>query len=438
MQDRWKRSRELLQRACGSLAGGVSSPFRAKFPVPLFFAEGEGSRLTDVDGNRYIDYALAWGPLILGHRHPRMVEALAAAARMPHTYGAQHELEYPVAEKIQTLVPCAERVAVTCAGSEGVQLAMRLARAATGREKILKFEGHYHGWMDSALVSYHPPRDACGPEEEPHAVLASRGQVRNAAENVVVVRWNSEEALARALDAHAGEIAAVILEPVLCNSGCLMPRPGYLEAVADRTRKAGALLIFDEVITGFRMAPGGAQGALGVTPDLATLGKALGAGAPISAVVGRKDVMELIVDGGVAFGGTFNGNPISMAGALAALETLSENGGAALADANARGERLRDGLAERAEAHGVPCWVGGFGCAFAIHFTSREELREYRDTLDDDAALLRRFLTYALEEGIYILADGRFYVSIAHTDADIEQTLESLDRALARLTSERG
>ncbi|MEZ5361481.1 MAG: aspartate aminotransferase family protein [Bryobacterales bacterium] len=433
MDERWRKSRELLQRARGSLAGGVSSPFRAKFPVPLFFEDGEGSRLTDVDGNGYIDYALAWGPLILGHKHPRMVEAVAAAAQKPHTYGAQHELEYAVAEKVQAMVPCAERVAVTSAGSEAVQLAMRLARAATGRTKILKFEGHYHGWIDSALISYHPSREACGPADAPNAVLPSRGQVANAADNVAIARWNSADALAQTLERHAGEIAAVILEPVLCNSGCLMPREGYLESVAKLAREAGALLIFDEVITGLRMAPGGAQQAFGVVPDLATLGKALGGGVPISAVVGRKDLIELIVDGGVAFGGTFNGNPLSMAGANAALDVLGENDGAALAAANRRGEKLRDGLAERAAAHGIPCRTTGFGCAFSVHFTERAELREYRDTLDDDGELLRKFLTAALEQGIYILADGRFYVSTAHTDADIDETLEALDRALATL-----
>ncbi|MEZ5391541.1 MAG: aminotransferase class III-fold pyridoxal phosphate-dependent enzyme [Bryobacterales bacterium] len=239
MDERWRKSRELLQRARGSLAGGVSSPFRAKFPVPLFFEDGEGSRLTDVDGNGYIDYALAWGPLILGHKHPRMVEAVAAAAQKPHTYGAQHELEYAVAEKVQAMVPCAERVAVTSAGSEAVQLAMRLARAATGRTKILKFEGHYHGWIDSALISYHPSREACGPADAPNAVLPSRGQVANAADNVAIARWNSADALAQTLERHAGEIAAVILEPVLCNSGCLMPREGYLKASpSSRARRA--------------------------------------------------------------------------------------------------------------------------------------------------------------------------------------------------------
>jgi glutamate-1-semialdehyde 2,1-aminomutase len=433
MHDRWRRSRELLARAQSSLAGGVSSPFRAKFPVPLFFADAEGSRLTDVDGNRYIDYALAWGPLILGHKHPRMVEALAAAARKPHAYGAQHDLEYPVAERIQALVPCAERVAVTSSGSEAVQLVLRIARAATGRTRVLKFEGHYHGWMDSALISYHPSREACGPADAPRAVVPSKGQTPNAADNVVVAPWNSAEALERTLQARPGEIAAVILEPVLCNSGCLMPRAGYLEAVADLTRKAGALLIFDEVITGLRMAPGGAQQAFGIVPDLATLGKALGGGVPISAVVGRKDLVEQIVDGGVAFGGTFNGNPLSMAGANAALETLGESGGAALAAANRRGEALRDGLAQRAAALGLPCRLTGFGCAFSIHFTTRQELHDYRDTLDDDPALLRRFLTAALEQGIYILADGRFYVSLAHSDADIAETLAALDRALATL-----
>ena len=433
--EKWTRSRELLRRAERSLAGGVSSPFRAKAPVPLYFADGAGSRLTDVDGNRYIDYTLAWGPLILGHCHPALVETLAIQARRPHTYGAQHEIEYEVAERVQSLVPCAERVAVTSSGSEAVQLAWRLARAATGRTKILKFEGHYHGWMDSTLISYHPSREAAGPDEAPVAVPASRGQVANAVDNVVVVRWNSLEALDRALDAHSGEIAAIVTEPVLCNSGCLWPRPGYLEALRERADAAGALLMFDEVITGFRMAVGGAQQHFGVTPDLATFGKALAGGAPLSAVAGRADVVELMVGGGVAFGGTFNGNPLSMAAARATLDVLAANGGEALAQANRRGERLRDSIAERAAAHGIPARTIGFGCAFAIHFTERAEMHEYRDTLDDDADRLRTFLLEALAEGVYILADGRFYTSVAHTDEDVDATVAALDRVFERIAS---
>src|SRR5690242_19502110 len=223
-------SREMLERARQSLAGGVSSPFRAGFPVPLYFADGCGARLRDVDGNEYIDYVLAWGPMILGYRHPALVEAMRTAAERPYSYGEEHELEIRVAEKIQQLVPCAERVAFTSSGSEAVQLALRLARAYTKRNLILKFEGHYHGWMDSVLASNHPSREEAGPLEKPNIVLGSAGQVANAVDNVIVAAWNRVELLEQVFAAHGSKIAAVIMEPVLCNSGCLMPVPGYLEA----------------------------------------------------------------------------------------------------------------------------------------------------------------------------------------------------------------
>lgn len=405
--------------------------------MPLYFEGAEGCRLTDVDGNEYIDYTLAWGPLILGHRHPRIVEAVRSQADRPHIYGAQHELEYLTAERFCEAVPCAERVAFTCAGTEAVQLAMRLARAFSGREKILKFEGHYHGWVDTALVSHHPSLDALeedGLEEgdEIRPVLESRGQVANAAENFLVRQWNDPEAVERAFEGCADEIAAVIVEPVLCNSGCLTARPGYLEALRRICDEHGALLIFDEVITGFRMSLGGAQAALGVVPDLATFGKAVGGGLPLSAVAGRADVMEQI-GAGVSFGGTFNGNPVSMAAARATLEELARDEGEPLVQANALGSLLKAGLQLLASKHGVPLRVEGFGLAFALHFTEREELRTYRDTLDDDQGRLRRFLRLALDRGVNILPDGRMYTSTAHQLDDVEETLTALGGAFEAL-----
>lgn len=430
--DRWSGSRQRLERARRSLAGGVSSPFRAKFPVPLYFADASGSRMRDVDGNEYIDYTLAWGPLILGHRHPALVEAIRRQADRPHILGAQHDLEYEVAEKIQQLVPCAGRVAFTSSGSEAVQLALRLARAATGRTLVLKFEGHYHGWMDSVLISHHPRADQIGPLEQPHAVPESRGQVANALDNVLVAPWNRLDILEALLAQRGHEVAAIITEPVLCNSGCLLPQPGYLEALRRLADRYGALLIFDEIITGFRMGLAGAQGFYGVTPDLATFGKALAGGPPLSAVAGRTEIMELIGDGGVAFGGTFNGNPISLACAQATLGELERDGGAALAKANRLGEELMHGIRDAAHKHGVPLQVTGFGAAFALHFTERSELRDYRDTLADDRKKLAAFLLRALEKGVYALPDGRMYVSAAHTKEDVARTLEALDAVLAQ------
>jgi glutamate-1-semialdehyde 2,1-aminomutase len=433
VKGKWDRSRTLLERSRKSLAGGVSSPFRAKAPVPLFFENGKGARLWDVDGNEYIDYQLAWGPMILGYGHPAMVARLREQVEKPLSYGAQHELEITVAERIQAMVPCAERVAFTSSGSETVQLAQRLARACNGRSKILKFEGHYHGWMDGALHSYKPQPGETGPIEEPFTVPGSQGQVANAGENVVVAPWNRLDLLSHILEAHEGEIAGIFLEPILCNSGCLMPEPGYLEGVQDLARKHGCLLVFDEVITGFRIDPGGAQKYYGVTPDLATFGKAVGGGVPLSVVAGRADVMEQMFTGGVVFGGTFNGNPFSLAGADVCLEELSRNDGAALRHANRMGERLKDGIGEIAKRRGIALQVTGFGAAFYLHFTPLDILRDYRDTLEDDRDRLQRFLHAALAEGVILVPDGRMYVSTAHTEADVAETLQKLERAFAQL-----
>ena len=421
----------MLSRARGSLVGGVSSPFRAKFPVPLYFASGSGSGLVDEDGNRYIDYTLAWGPAILGHCHPAVVDALSEQVKLPHTYGAEHRLEYEVAERIQSIVPCAERVAFTSTGSEAVQLALRLARAHTGRTRIVKFEGHYHGWFDSVLLSHHPTADAVGPLADPRVVPESLGQVSNAVDNMIVLSWNDSDALERLLDRRGSEVAAVIMEPILCNSGGIMPAAGYLECVREITRAREVLLIFDEVITGFRIAPGGAQSHFGVTPDLATFGKAVAGGPPLSVIAGRRDVMELI-GAGVSFGGTFNGNPLSLAAAKATLDALSADGGRLLSEANRRGRALMTGLNTIARERGVSMTATGFGAAFAVHFTERATLRHYRDTLDDDPSLLHSFLLAMLEEGIYALPDGRFYTSTAHTDSDIAETLSAASRVLDR------
>jgi glutamate-1-semialdehyde 2,1-aminomutase len=422
-----------MQRAQKSLAGGVSSPFRANSPVPLFLKGGRGCRLQDVDNNEYIDYTLGWGPNILGYCHPKIVDAIRKAAEGPHTYGAQHELEYLVAEKIQKTVPCAERVAFTSSGSEAVQLALRLARAFTNRNLILKLEGHYHGWMDSVLLSYHPGSNEAGPSSRPHVVPGSRGQVPNAADNLRIRPWNQNELLEEAFEREGLSIAAVIMEPVLCNSGCILPLPGYLTEVKKLCQRYGALLIFDEIITGFRIAAGGAQAVYDVLPDLATFGKALGGGLPLSAVAGRKEILNLMFGGGVAFGGTFNGNVLSLAAADATLEELSGDSGALLVRANRIGQGLMQGIRKAAERYAVPVLITGFGTAFCLHHTSRAELTEYRDTFEDSRELLSQFLLLALAEGVYLLPDGRFYVSAVHSESDVKETLGKLEHVFRKL-----
>lgn len=432
MLDRYANSRAMLQRAAQSLTGGVSSPFRAKAPVPLYFRDASGPKLLDVDGNEYIDYALAWGPLILGHKHPALVDAMRRQASRPHIYGAQHELEFEVSERFQRMVPCAQLCEFTCSGSEAVAAVMRLARGFTGRHRILRFEGHYHGWHDSALISYRPDRERMGTEEAPCPTLDSRGQVANSVENVVIAPWNDVPALEKIFARYSGQIAALITEPVLCNSGCLLPEGDFLHQLRRITSEHGALLIFDEVITGFRIAPGGAQQHYGVTPDLATFGKALAGGITLSAFAGRRDVMEGMLSG-VAFGGTFNGNPMAMAAAQATLDVLAAGNGAALAHANRIGELLKDGIRECARQAGIALTITGFGAAFSLHFTSRTELTNYRHTLEDDKELLGRFLRLALDEGLYLLPDGRFYVSTVHSEREVGDTIEAVKRVFAAL-----
>ncbi len=433
MSDRYSRSRQLLERARHSLTGGVSSPFRAHFPVPLYFESGQGPRLRDVDGNEYVDYTLAWGPNILGYAHPRVTEAVARQALGAHTFGAQHAVEPEVSEKFQRAVPCAERVAFTSSGSEAVQLAMRLARAHTGRNVVLKFEGHYHGWMDSALISYRAPVDQMGPEDEPAITFGSKGQVPNAAGNAMVAPWNDIEAVERRFAANPGKIAAVITEPVLCNGGCMMPGEGYLAALREIATRHGALLIFDEVITGFRMTLGGAQAHYGVTPDLATVGKAMGAGMPLSAIAGRRDIMELMMTGGVAFGGTFNGNPMSLTAANVALDVLAENDGAALKQANDTGYAIQSALREAAAAAGIPIHVCGFGTAFSVHFNERTSMVRFRDMLSNDKDRLAKYVRGMLDEGVYLLPDGRMYVSCVHGAREIDETAAAARRVFATL-----
>ena len=420
---KWKKSYALYERAQKSLAGGVSSSFRKPSSVPIYFADASGCKLKDVDGNEYIDFSLAWGPMILGYRHPRLCEAVRQIADRPHGYAAQHDLQYLVAEQVQQLVPCAKRVLFMSSGSEAVQIALRLARAFTGRKEIVKFEGHYHGWFDSNLLSYHPGADEAGPPNKPNVVLGSRGQVANAVDNVIVAPWNQLDALEAIFRKSGTDIAAVITEPVLCNSGGILPLPGYLADVSQLCQKHGALLIFDEVITGFRIALGGAQSAYQVTPDLATFGKALGGGLPVSAVAGRQEILDSIFTKGVLFGGTYNANPVSLCGPSVTLQELSRDAGSALNHANEMGRMLMDGIRAAARKHRLSLTVTGFGAAFSIHFTTRTELLNYRDTLADDRSLLNRFLLRALEQGIYCLPDGRFYISTVHTERDIRQTL---------------
>ncbi len=428
---RYARSIALHRRAEKTLPGGVNSNFRlGGTPVPLFWSSGLGAHVTDADGNDYVDYVLGMGPAILGHRPAAVVEAVAASLSLGQTLAGQHEMEIELAELIVRAVPSAEQVRIASSGSEAVQLALRVARAATGRRLVLKFEGHYHGWLDTIMVSTNPPLAEAGPVDDPNPVLQSVGQSAAAASEVRVLPWNDGDAVERFLAAHGEEVAAVIMEPILCNTSVIVPRQGYLEKVRELVTRAGAVLVFDEVITGFRVGPGGAQGLLGVTPDLTVLGKAVGAGFPLAAVAGRRDLMQLTATGGVVHGGTYNANLVAVSAAREALRLLTVEDGDLYRHMSAVGERLMDGLRELGATIDPALRVQGMGNVFNTAFFEGGEVVDYRSYQRADAGRQRRFLRSLQDHGVRVTSRGTWFLSSAHTPDDVDRTLAAAAAAL--------
>lgn len=427
---RLKTSQSLrrYERAQRSLCAGVSTSMRRMArPYPLYFYRGEGPRIFDVDGNSHLDYTLAWGPLILGHAPAPVVSAVERHLARGFTFGAQHDLEFEVAERLTRIIPCADLVCYANSGTEIVQVALRLARAATGRSRFLKFEGHYHGWDDSVLVSYHPEADAARKADSAPIPVGS-GQ-RPHYHDALIAEWNDRSAVERLFESHGGELAAVICEPLLCNSGCISPEPGFLEFLRQITRDNESLLIFDEVITGFRLSLQGAQGHYGVTPDLATYAKAVGGGMPLSVLAGKQQFMSLIAEGKVVHAGTLNGNPPALAAANATLDILEQDNGAIYQSIWRNGERLRCGLEGLLREAGLNVVTSGGGPVFHVSFME-SAARNYRETLAADRALYADFALALLDEGVLALPDGRWYVSAAHQEKEIEETLAAVRRTL--------
>jgi glutamate-1-semialdehyde 2,1-aminomutase len=429
--DRYAASSAAFERASASLAGGVSSNFRAGLnPVPLFFERAEGAHLVDLDGNTYVDYVLGMGPGILGHAPVPVVRAVEAQVAKGQLFAGQSLAEVELAERFTGAIACAERVRFGSSGTEMDQLAIRLARAATGRDRIVKFEGHYHGWLDPLLASVQPPLEEAGPADAPVPHLPSLGQGPSIAEQLLVLPWNDTAALERALTGpERGGIAAVIMEPILCNTGVVLPEPGYLERARELTAANGTILIFDEVITGFRVAYGGAQSLVGVTPDLAVFAKAMGSGYPIAALAGRADLMEL-TGRGVLHGGTYNTNASSVAAANATLATLAADDGAAYRRIEAAGTRLMEGLRDLGRQRGSSLHVQGLPAAFNTTFGIPGPVRDYRSYAATDLDTQRRFLRALQDRGVRVTARGTWFLSAAHDDADIDATLAAAAEAL--------
>ena len=430
----YAKSIALYERTKAHLAGGVSSNVRyASTPVPLFFERGEGARLYDVDGNVHIDYVLGNGPAILGHAPKPVCEAVARSLAEGQVFAAQNRRETELSERLCSLLPGAEVVRFATSGTEAVLMAMRLARAFTGRTKILKFEGHYHGWSDQAFISTRPALNEAGPADAPVPVAGSPGMPPSVLEDTVVAGWNDLAAVEAAFARHPGEIAGVLMEPVMVNGGVACPQPGYLAGVRDLCRANGALFICDEVITGFRVALGGAQARFGVSADLSIYAKAVAAGFPLALVAGRRDVMNTLLDKGVMHGGTYNGNVQSMAAALATLDVLTRGDGAVYRDMGECGSRLMDGLTALGTRHKLPLVVQGLPAIFQTFFTREAAPRNYRESAACDREMTLSFHAALQEEGIRVNQQAKWFLSTEHDRATIEETLAAADRAMAKL-----
>ena len=414
------RSSEYFRRAQGVLGGGVSSGLRASMrPHPIFFERGEGARAWDVDGNEYIDYVMAWGPLILGHSHPAVVAAVAAQLPLGQMFGSGHRWEYEVAERVVDIVPAVDRLLWSNTGSEAVQVALRLARGFTGRNRVIKFAGHYHGWTDEVLVGYRK-LGSMGAEPE------SRGQRQSAHAAIGVLPWNDLGAVVEEVERYHDDIAAIIMEPILCNSGVISPMPGYLESVRHLCDDTGILLIFDEVITGFRVARGGAAELYQVWPDLVVFGKALAGGFSLSAVGGRTDIIDQTTKG-VVHAGTYNGNPVVLAAAAATLDILGERGTYTILEE--RGRLLAAGLSGALAAGGIQAVVNQVGSVVQI-MLGVDVGSSVESFLRADWAAYDRLAEALLQQGVFVLPGGRWYLSTAHTEEDIKRTVERFKIAL--------
>jgi glutamate-1-semialdehyde 2,1-aminomutase len=417
------------------LVGGVSSSVRlcrAYGNRPFYVAHGEGAKVVDVDGREYIDLCTSHGASLLGHKHPKIVAALQQAAEMGIICSYETEYQSALAEKIVELVPCAELVRFSGSGTETTMHTIRLAREYTGRDKILKFTGHFHGYHDYVLFEPEVPVSA-SVQAESRLIAQSGGIPADMDRYVIIAPDNDGDALDAAIRKHKDELAAVILEPIHYNAGCIIPKREYIQQLRDLTLEHGIVLIFDEVLSGFRMAPGGAQEYLGVTPDLCTLGKAVGGGLPLSAICGKREIMEHVKPlGNAQHSGTYNGTLVCILAGLAALEEYSTPG---IYDRiHATGQHLYDGIAEIITRLGVKARVQGLGARFGIYFGVDEEVKSYRQSLANDDEMATCFIEAAWKNGVYFHDYGgrgahHHGFSAAHTVADIDRALDGIEAA---------
>ena len=426
------KSGELYNRALNSLAGGVNSNVRlSESPHPLFYSEAHGSKMTDVDGNEYIDYMLGGGPMIFGHSPEFILDAVTEASQSGQVFQAQHELEIESAEAVQKLVPNAELVRFASSGTEVVEAALRLSRAYTKRNKIVKFEGHYHGWSDNVFFNTAAPPASKGRDGSLQTEPMSNGIAHGSGSGLIILPWNDFGAIDTVFESHGSDIAAVITEPIMCNTNCIMPKPGYLNHLRNSCSENGSLLIFDEVITGFRVDPGGAQSLFNIKPDLATYAKAVGGGFPVSMLCGKKEIMSLIGDGSVTHAGTLNANIMSMAATKAAMNRFSDPSIQVNNKININGTLLLEGIKKINSELEAGMLIQGVGSVFAVSFTDGKEVTDYRTHVENtDSKRYAEFVTLMQERGIRINGRGIWFTSESHSKKDVQITLDAVSNVL--------
>jgi glutamate-1-semialdehyde 2,1-aminomutase len=423
------KSEQLFAEALQYIPGGVNSPvraFRAVGGQPFFVNKAKGARVWDVDGNEYLDYVGTWGPAILGHAHPRIIKAVQEAAESGISFGIPNPFEVTIAKLIRSWVPSVQKVRMCNSGTEATMSAIRLARGFAKRDKIIKFDGCYHGHADSLLVKAGSGALTFGNPD-------SAGVPAAFTQHTIVLPYNDTDAVKAAFAANQGQIAGIILEPVPGNAGLYLPRPGYLEFLREITRANGALLIFDEVMTGFRLAKGGAQQRFGITPDLSCFGKVIGGGLPVGAFGGRADIMDCLAPLGPVYqAGTLSGNPVAMAAGIAALEELTA--GDAYTRLEQLGARLEADMKDAAKSAGVAVQFNRCGSMFCGYFTG-ESVHNLADAMKSDRERFKRYFHGMLAEGIY-LAPSQFeagFLSTAHTEAEIDRTVEAAAKVMKNL-----
>ena len=433
MQQSFSKSRELFGRINLTVPGGTHSNIRFLTPHPIWFAKAKGSRVWDVDGNEYIDCVINMSALVLGHGEERVIQAVKNQVETGLTCGMETELNVKVAEKIKQMVPCAESVKFSNAGTEAVLKAMMIARGYTGKQKIVKLEGGYNGWHDMAAISHKPPLKKAGPKSRPNGVPENEGLLKAAVDSTIVMPFNDLPSAERIIKRNRSQLAALIAEPIMFNIGCARPRDGYLKGLKEITSDNDVLLIFDEIISGFRVAPGGAQEYYGVEPDLATYAKAIANGYPMSAVAGRTDIMRLTEpEGKVGWAGVYNGSQVCVAASYATLQVLED--GQVQKRLNKMSAELESRFAEVAEEEHVSARLQSLGGQYQVYFTD-EEVIDYRTAAKADAKRFKIFQSEMLREGIYTLPIPLFHHGLvaAHSAGDLERILEAMRAGLRRV-----